>query len=1402
MFSPPPTAWADVGPARQPSPARPLPGAAASPDQLSQAWKHLRNVVQSEGRSPDLHDLLSHSVRETQYSFSPQGWPSLVRPLSPVISEMPGMVLERYNACQTVAFCGVFPEIKRAWASVDNSLFLWRFDKWQDVPIEYSGEEQAIVAVGLARPKPGVFVEAIQHLLVLCTTTEIVLLGVCCSRGPGGTGDECEELALQPLPLYSVPADNVTMVCVASTADGRIFLGGADGHLYELQYSSSSGWRNKRCQKVCHTGGLRQLLPSFLPSFLFGLPSALVDICIDDQRRILYTRSQASVLQVFDLGSDGSAAPAKVAESSEFLHDAARALGGRDVFGRGGGDRKGAAVVYMAPIPPSQSHRLHLLTVTADGRRVYWSAASSRYGSDPAGPRPDRLRAEVARQAMPSSAAAGGAAGRVGLGGAGGHAPARGLEVVAAHYSNGVLLLAEAAAGESRTRLFMLSRDLTIPPVGTATGTHVAVAGLREAVSQLEVPTPGEACAIRSVPRSAPLLLGGLEIAVRDELTTQNLGAAPRFVMVTTAGVLELEKMRPVDVLAQLLEQRDAAKLEVFFKSYGAAEAAGMCILLATAGPPQVSAAVVSQAKAALDNPRLCGEPQLRDTADGGVAAAPVFGAGADDGLASGFDMGAVVPVAEPEWSGAHHGLCLYASRVLQAVWDEQVVASMRGSPLLKCKLPLEALQSLEDKLRALDAFLADYLHRRRGRLPGSAGGDAGAGALPAAKRQRLEDAQQAELKRTEAVRALVARAAEACFLLRVLSEHNIGRLAVRMEEGFRSQLRALRFREWVSSEDGEAVATQLISVLVAEHLSATGGVAEDLAAALQQGCGSYFKEDDKLYYQASGLLQRAEAAAATADREALAREAVALMLRVPLAVDLAQVVPQLAYLRAVQAIVDLPLRKAAALDPHDVASQPGPEGEAAAQRRDEVCYQPAMAVLRLLIDRRAAAPALEALGKSLGDAERAAFRQQLLAHAAASPDPCWHASLYRTLVQLSAVKELLSLDTPYLEAYLIRAGGLLGAASGASVGPLSASQVAHVEVLARFYISRHEYAKAAQVYELLADRASGPGEQAVSLEQREEYYQAAVLQAKSYGDAELLDRLESKARIMQLQQRLVGVLAAAAAATPDEAAREEAEGAVSELRAAPKPLEVLYNDFAIPSQNWRLCLEMVHLANFSDRQYVCQLWDLTLKEAWQQQWEAGGEAAAAVGAGDDAAVAAALDESCQVVESLGEQFYPNENSFPTAHMLMRLEQAAAGSWPLHTGVAQDSGRVLQAMAAACKGSYDAVVRVYEALLSVRGGDEAGDALHAPALRLRLLRSLATAIAAAKDKLLDRAPGAFGGYRGGRREAGLLAAACEAYAAEARRLLPAAEAERLSAQFEVLQAELQPLLGGFRPVAY
>ena len=45
------------------------------------------------------------------------------------MADLPAMVQEKYRACQTMCFCGLFPEIGRAWASVDNSLFLWRYDR-------------------------------------------------------------------------------------------------------------------------------------------------------------------------------------------------------------------------------------------------------------------------------------------------------------------------------------------------------------------------------------------------------------------------------------------------------------------------------------------------------------------------------------------------------------------------------------------------------------------------------------------------------------------------------------------------------------------------------------------------------------------------------------------------------------------------------------------------------------------------------------------------------------------------------------------------------------------------------------------------------------------------------------------------------------------------------------------------------------------------------------------------------------------------------------------------------------------------------------------------------------------------------------------------------------------------
>lgn len=87
-------------------------------------------------------------------------------------------------------------------------------------------------------------------------------MGICCS--PSGDGeDPYAEIALQPLPEYTIPSDGVTMTCIACTDKGQIFLAGRDGHLYEMQYSSGSGWR-KRCRKICHTASVGGLISRYL----------------------------------------------------------------------------------------------------------------------------------------------------------------------------------------------------------------------------------------------------------------------------------------------------------------------------------------------------------------------------------------------------------------------------------------------------------------------------------------------------------------------------------------------------------------------------------------------------------------------------------------------------------------------------------------------------------------------------------------------------------------------------------------------------------------------------------------------------------------------------------------------------------------------------------------------------------------------------------------------------------------------------------------------------------------------------------------------------------------------------------------------------------------------------------
>lgn len=153
---------------------------------------------------------------------------------------------------------GLFPEIHRAWVTIDNKFFIWSYLNGTDFN-EYDELDQVIVSAGLVRPKPGIFKDYVKYLLVLATPVEVVLVAVAISNIGGH-----EELNLLPT-NYSVSSDSVNMLKIAGTKNGRIFMCGQDGCLYELTYEAEEGWVRKKCRKLNHSQSFIGLLvPSFL----------------------------------------------------------------------------------------------------------------------------------------------------------------------------------------------------------------------------------------------------------------------------------------------------------------------------------------------------------------------------------------------------------------------------------------------------------------------------------------------------------------------------------------------------------------------------------------------------------------------------------------------------------------------------------------------------------------------------------------------------------------------------------------------------------------------------------------------------------------------------------------------------------------------------------------------------------------------------------------------------------------------------------------------------------------------------------------------------------------------------------------------------------------------------------
>lgn len=79
-------------------------------------------------------------------------------------------------------------------------------------------------------------------------------------------------MQLMSKPIFILSTDNVSINVVVGSDNGRIFLGGRDGCLYEISYQAESSWFGKRCKKINHSQGIvSYMVPNFLKVFSVGV---------------------------------------------------------------------------------------------------------------------------------------------------------------------------------------------------------------------------------------------------------------------------------------------------------------------------------------------------------------------------------------------------------------------------------------------------------------------------------------------------------------------------------------------------------------------------------------------------------------------------------------------------------------------------------------------------------------------------------------------------------------------------------------------------------------------------------------------------------------------------------------------------------------------------------------------------------------------------------------------------------------------------------------------------------------------------------------------------------------------------------------------------------------------------
>lgn len=1046
---------------------------------------------------------------------------------------LPSELMHHFQHMQCNCMMGLFPEINRAWLTIDSDIYVWVYEDGRDLAY-FDGLHETILSVGLVKPKAGVFKKYIEYLLCLTTTSEIVLLGVSFSQTADEEGNS--GMHLLPEPLFSVPTDGSYILTIRGTNDGRIFMGAKDGCLYELVYQAEDGWFSRKCQKVNHS---RSTISYLLPFLAFSEDDPINQVEVDDSRHILYTLSEKGTITVYDLDADGKNTCRVVAVPHNNIMNAALQVA-KTV------DKSNfKSVVSLCPISTSESPHIHLVVVTGTGVRLYYTTMPLVGGLTQ---RPSQLTLLHVR--LPPGFAANATVYRP-------------TKVHKALYSHGTGVLCSNESNEADTVWTMSSDQYPYhPTLAESQSTH-AVDGFVWALADV---TPQLWCSALN-----PTTPQGTKPPL---LVTQHQQSPRQLVLLSATGAHVLTFLRPVDQLRQMLEESGGAEsnmVKEFFSAMTPTQACATALIIAT-DPHRPNAQVAEWATRALflygANPPPAPVTFPPQTPAGynfhpTQVSTPMPGQATNTAL-----------VQDAQFSPLHNALYLYLARILRPVWASSVAKEtlVDGKPVLMSSMTAEELGFLAERVDLLAKFLLT-----------NQGGTTPLQPLNASNtslnitRYGGDGSERASLL---ALRSLLSQALEVLKLMTVLSTHNFTTITGSLQKEIREQLRTMTFRDLVLT--GREVCRSLIMALL-DRYHGDNASADAISERLRDICPGLYRIEDAKLAKANEIILAAKANTNKAEKEKGFKEAVALCKQIGHHVNVNGISSQLASGGAYEGVVDLCLSVAAQRDPAGLALHYYKNNEPADDHQGYMAFTSRMECYRVIMDQLnqlvgagvvpQTSPTVPSRPgpptpppSTLPSTDATQYANQMMNLIVGSNDELSHVTLYQWLVDTNRTDRLLAITSPYLETFLTRSNGQ---------SPLH-------HLLWRYYERNRDYFKAAKTLLLLAEQI---GDTPVNV--RVEYLSRALMclsscemnTASSYSDFML--HMEEKKEVARVQLMVLDAL--------------QGEGAsadvIAQVNSSLLTLTTLYEKFAEPWALWECKLAIVHCAGHSEPQLVQSIW-------------------------------------------------------------------------------------------------------------------------------------------------------------------------------------------------------------------